>query len=89
MDFWPFVKSLPQEMRSFACQVYKEGSAEVERLQKLKDEGALEERGRATDQLAQLGVPGVWFHRRFSERYPGFTEEQTKMLFAFAARATL
>ena len=89
MDFWPFIRTLPQEVTDFACQVYDEGFAEVERLHKLKHEGTLEERCRAADQLARLGVPAVWFHRRFSEKYPSFTEEQTNMLFAYVARASL
>jgi hypothetical protein len=88
MDFWPFVKTLPPEMGSFACQVFTEGFAEVERLQKLKDEGTFEEKVPAALQLEQLGVPGVWFRRRFSEKYPGFTEDQMMMLFSYAAQAT-
>ncbi|MGA2568728.1 MAG: hypothetical protein ABSF41_18110 [Pseudolabrys sp.] len=89
MDFWPFVRTLPREMTSFACQVFDEGFAEVERLQELKDTGTEEKKVRAADQLERLGVPGIWFHRRFCEKYPGFTQEQTNMLFAFAARASL
>jgi hypothetical protein len=89
MDFWPFVRTLPDEVQNYAWQVYNDGWAEVDRLQKLSREGTSEEKARAIHHLEQLGVPGVWFHRRFTERYPDFTAEQTRMLFAYAARASL
>ena len=89
MDFWPYIKTLPDEMTSFACQVLEEGDAEVERLQKLEEGAVGEEKILAARQLEQLGAPGVWFRRRFSEKYPGLTEDQMSMLFAFACRATL
>jgi hypothetical protein len=41
----------------FAFQVYEEGFAEVERLQKLKADGTTEEKAKAAQQLEQLGVP--------------------------------
>jgi len=89
MDFWPFVRSLPPEVREYACQAYSDGWAELDQLKKLSQQGTPEEKTRAADQLVKLDVPGVWFHRRFTERYPNFTREQTPMLFSYAAQANL
>src|SRR5262245_24028314 len=88
MDFWPFVRALRREVREYACQAYSDGWAEVEQLKKLSQEGTSEEKTRAADQLVKLGVPGVWFHRRFTERYPTFTREQRRMLFQTPLRRT-
>jgi hypothetical protein len=84
-----FVRSLPVEVIEFAFQVYEEGFAEVERLQKLKADGTTEEKAKAAQQLEQLGVPRVWFWRRVDEKYPGFTDAQMLALFGWVAHASL
>jgi hypothetical protein len=89
MDFWPFIRQLPDGVTQCACQILEEGSQEVERLESLKESGSDADKCAAAEQLAKMGVPGNWFRERFERQYPGYTEEQTSMLFAFAARATL
>lgn len=89
MDFLPFIRQLPDAVTNFACQIFVEGFREIKALESLKESGSAAEKNAAVEQLAKMGVPGVWFRERFLTRYPGYTEEQTSMLFAFAARATL
>jgi len=89
MDFWPFIRQLPDPVTSYACHIFVEGFREIKALESLKENGSSAEKNAAVEQLAKMGVPKVWFRERFTSRYPGYTEEQTLMLFAFAARATL
>jgi hypothetical protein len=88
MDFWPFIRQLPDGVTSYACQIFEEGFREIRTLESLKESGSVAEKTSAAERLAKMGVPGAWFRERFGSRYPGYTEEQTSMLFAFAAQAT-
>jgi hypothetical protein len=89
MDFWPFVRQQPREVTKLACEIVENGLDEVKKLERLKENGSSEEKDWAAKQLAEMGVPAVWFRERFGRRYPSYTYEEMGLLLAFACRAIL
>ena len=83
-----FIQKQPDGVGQYACQVFVEGFEKVGKIEKLKENGSDAEKALAAKQLAEMGIPKVWFQEGIERRYPGYSDEDLMMLFSYAARAT-